>query len=242
MRYILSLLLLFISLNADTLHYVVKAPLFGTIGKVNIDYTVSNNHYNIVADMKTSGFAKTLSGNRTEHYDTQGSVKNNRYFAEHFLQDVHFKKKHVKLEYLFDYKNQKIRKIKKKWKSNKLLNQTDRYLSYFAHNDLFSAYHNIVQKLQHTADNSRFTIIAAGLERFKGRLEVIVPSKAQQQKEAKALRVKGVRIFHIVTHKNILGSTNGEIIFAVAPNGIAKAIRVLNTSYVSHIDAFLITN
>ena len=242
MRYILTLLILFITLKAETLRYVVKAPLFGTIGRVSINYSINDIQYKIVADMKTSGFAKTLSGNRTEHYNTNGKIKNNKYFAEHFLQDVHFKKKHIKLEYLFDYKEQKIRKIKKKWKGNKLLNQTDRYLSYFATDDLFSAYHNIVQKLQKKPDNSRFTIIAAGLERFKGKLEVFIPSKRQQVREAHALRVKNVRIFHIVTHKNILGSTNGEIIFAVAPNGIAKAVRVLNTSYVSHIDAFLITN
>ena len=242
MRTILSLVFLLVSIDAQTLHYIVKAPLFGTIGRVSINYSTSSSHYNITAGMKTSGFAKTLSGNRKEHYDTEGIVKNNRYYAKHFLQNVYYKNKHIRLEYLFDYKEHKIRKIKKKWKGNKLLHSTDHYLDYFASDDLFSAYHNIVQKLQNTPDNSRFTIIAAGLERFKGRLEVFIPSKMQQQREARALKVSNVRIFHIVTHKNILGSTNGEIIFAVAPNGIAKAVRVLNTSYVSHIDAFLITN
>jgi hypothetical protein len=34
-------------------------------------------------------------------------------------------------------------------------------------------------------------------------------------------------------------SKNGEIIFAVGDDGIAKAVRVLNTAYVSHIDAIL---
>ncbi len=240
MRYLAILFLLFFTLDAKTLHYIVKAPIFGRIGQVTINYTTTTTNYRIVADMQTSGFAKTLSGNRKEHYEANGNISNDRYFAKHFFQDVRYKKKHIKLEYLFDYKNRKIRKIKKKWKENQLLHQTDRYLKFFAHNDLFSAYHNIVQKLQHIPDGSRFTIMAAGLERFQGRLEVIVPPTKQQQREANSLRVKNVRIFHIITHKKILGSTNGEIIFAVAPNGITKAIRVLNTSYVSHVDAYLV--
>jgi len=240
MRILLFFTLFLFTLKAQTLNYIVKAPLFGTIGRVTINYNVDSQHYTIDADVKTSGFAKALSGNRIEHYHATGRVENNQYLAEHFLQDVHFKTKHIKLEYIFDYTARKIHKIRKKWKGDKLLNQTDRYLSYFASNDLFSAYHNIVQMLQTKANGSRFSILAAGLERFKGKLEITIPSHKQQQKEARALRVKNVHIFHIVTHKNILGSSNGEIIFAVAPNGITKAIRVLNTAYVSHIDAFLI--
>ena len=238
-------LLIFITLfltltQAHNLHYIVKAPLFGTIGKVDINYNATNSSYDITANMKTSGFAKTLSGNRVEEYHSQGFVKNNRYNAQHFSQNVHYKKKHIKLQYIFNYRHNSIQKIKYKWKNNKLLNSTNHPLNYFATNDLFSAYHNIVQSLSLHPQNSRFSLLSAGLESFNGHLEIFIPSKAQQQKEAKQLRVNDVKIFHIVTHKNILGSKNGEIIFAVDNNGIAKAIRVLNTSFVSHIDAYLI--
>ena len=34
-------------------------------------------------------------------------------------------------------------------------------------------------------------------------------------------------------------SKNGEIIFAVGDNGIAKAVRVLDIPYVSHLDGIL---
>ncbi len=240
MRYIIFFLLLFVSVKAETLHYKVKAPLFGTIGQVNINYRATQSNYMIDASMKTSGFAKTLSGNREEHYQVNGKVSGQNYLAQHFKQKAHFKKSDTILEYSFDYQKKKIRKIKKKWKNSKLINSTDRYLNYFATNDLFSAYHNIVKKLSKRADNTSFIIKAAGLEKFYGKLEVSIPSQQQQKKEARELGVKDVRIFHIITHKKILGSENGEIIFAVGTDGIAKAVRVLHTSYVSHIDAFLL--
>ena len=237
---LLAISLFPILLLAQSLHYEVKAPLFGTIGVVNINYSNAADNYAINASVKTKGFAKALSGNRVESYHANGTIQNGKYLAKHFLQDVHYKKKHIKLEYIFDYPTKKIRKIKKKWKNNHLLSTTDRYLSYFATDDLFSAYHNIVRKFHGGNNPGIYEIKAAGLEAFNGRLEIHIPSKKQQHKEAKILGVRGVWIFHIITHKNLLGSKNGEIIFAVGDDGIAKAVRVLNTSYVSHIDAFLV--
>lgn len=239
MRYLFLLLLTF-SLYAKQLHYRVKAPLFGTIGNVAINYTVTNNKYDITAHMQTSGFAKTLSGNRVEDYHIAGAVKRNRYFAHNFMQKVKFKQSIIHLQYLFDYKKKTIENKRVKWKNGKKINDTDIILPFFASNDLFSSYHNIVERYKGGNNPGHYTIKSAGLEKFNGILKIFIPSKAQQIQEARALGVKDVWVFHIITQKKILGSENGEIIFAVGSDGIAKAVRVLNTSYVSHIDAFLV--
>jgi hypothetical protein len=238
MKLIVTSLLMGSALFAQSLTYSVKAPLFGTIGKVNVNYSVGGGRYDITASMHTSGFAKKLSGNRKEHYHSYGRVVGNIYKAKHFKQEASYKDKRTLLEYIFNYPAKTITKIRKKWKANKVLEDKNRALNYFTYNDLFSVYHNIVVQLKGKVPGT-YSVQVAGLESNGGNLVIKVPSIKQQQKEARSLGVSNVWVFHIITHKKIMKSKNGEIIFAVGDDGIAKAVRVLNTAYVSHIDAIL---
>ena len=224
---------------AQNLTYIVKAPLFGEVGKVEINYYTGSKNYEIYAKMKTYGFAKKLSGNRKEKYSAKGFIKGNSYKAKHFIQDATYKNKVSHLEYIFDYKAKKIYKIRKKTKNGKVTTNYKKALNYFTYNDLFSSYHNIVAQLKNKA-SGYYQVRAAGVEKNNGYLKIIVPNSEQQKKEAKSLGVKDVWIFHIITGKKILGSKNGEIIFAVGKDGIAKAVRVLNIPFVSHLDAYLV--
>ena len=224
---------------AQNLTYKVKAPLFGTIGKVNIDYYSDAKHYNITASMQTFGFAKKLSGNRIEHYQANGYVKGGKYHAKHFIQDYTYKNKKGHLEYNFYYNIKKIQKVRKKWVGGKLTTNYKKYLNYFTYNDLFSIYHNIIHDLK-GKPSGWYQVQVAGLERHGGYLKILIPSKAQQIKEARSMGVKNVWVFHIITNKAIMKSKNGEIIFAVGDDGIAKAVRVLDIPFVSHIDGVLV--
>jgi len=238
MKLIIFSLLLGSTIFAQTLTYDVKAPLFGTIGKVEVNYNIDSNSYDITASMYTSGFAKRLSGNRIEHYHSYGKVANNIYKAKHFKQDTSFKDKKTLLEYIFDYPNKTISKIRKKWRGSQTLEDKQRALKFFTYNDLFSVYHNIVVQLKNKSSGT-YNVKVAGLESNAGNLVIKVPT-IKQQEEAKSLGVNNVWVFHIITHKKIMKSKNGEIIFAVGDDGIAKAVRVLKTAYVNHIDAILV--
>ncbi len=237
MKLLLTALLTTSAIVAQNLHYKIKAPLFGTIGEVNVNYN-SGSNYTIDASMRTFGFAKTLSGNRVEKYHANGKVVNNIYKAKYFMQKYSYKNKKGILEYSFDYKNKIITKHRKKWKDNKVVEDKTRALEFFTYNDLFSVYHNIVVKLKDKAPGV-YRVQTAGMEKTGGYLTIKIPTLDIQRKEAKSIGVKDVWIFHIITHRKIMKSKNGEIIFAVGNDGIAKGVRVLNTAYVSHIDAIL---
>ncbi len=237
MRLLLTTLLLGSTLMAESLHYKIKAPLFGTIGEVNVNYSVGSN-YSIDANMRTFGFAKKLSGNRVEKYHSEGIVVGNTYKAKYFKQDYSYKNKKGLLEYRFNYANKTITKHRKKWKDSKIVEDKSRILEFFTYNDLFSVYHNIVAKLK-DKPSGVYRVQVAGMEKTGGYLTIKIPPKSVQMQEAKSLGVKDVWVFHIITHRKIMKSENGEIIFAVGDDGIAKGVRVLNTAYVSHIDAIL---
>ncbi len=237
MKLMLSVAILGSIISADILHYKVKAPLFGTIGEVNVNYTIGSN-YSIDANMRTFGFAKKISGNRIEKYHSEGRVEGNIYKARYFRQNYSYKNKRGFLEYKFDYASQTITKYRKKWKDSKIVENKSRKLDFFTYNDLFSVYHNIVTQLRGKPSGS-YRVQVAGMEKSGGYLTIKIPPVKVQKKEARSLGVKGVWIFHIITHRKIMKSKNGEIIFAVGDDGVAKGVRVLNTAYVSHIDAIL---
>ncbi len=238
MKLLITILFLSATVFAQTLTYKVKAPLFGTVGEINVNYTSGVSSYNITANMHTFGFAKKMSGNRIEHYHANGNIKHNTYYAKQFVQDASYKNKKMHLEYIFNYSSKKITKIRKKWKDGKIITDSKRYLKYFTYNDLFSVYHNIVHDLKNKP-SGWYQVQVAGLEHTGGYLKIKVPTKAQQAKEAKSLGVKDVWIFHIITNKAIMKSKNGEVVFAVGNDGIAKAVRVLNIPFVSHLDGIL---
>jgi hypothetical protein len=238
MKKILLLSIATVTIYAQNLRYKITAPLFGEVGRLDISY-FSGSSYNINASMKTFGFAKKLSGNRVEHYSASGSVKGNKYYAKSFTQDAKYKNKKTHLEYNFDYKNKKILKTRYKWKNSKQTTNYTKPLKYFTYNDLFSSYHNIVAQLK-GKPAGQYRMLVAGMEKYGGYLLIKIPSKSVQAKEAKSMGAKGSWVFHIVTRKSILKSKNGEIVFAVGSDGIAKAVRVLDIPFVSHLDAKLV--
>lgn len=239
MRAIFTILISSSFIFANSLVYKVYAPLFGEVGKIEVNYNNTSKNYNISAFVQTYGFAKKLSGNRVEKYKANGFISNNIYKAKHFVQDVSYKDKKSHLEYIFDYKAKKIYKIRQKYKKNKEVTNYKKALKYFTYNDLFSVYHNIIATLK-DKPAGHYRVKVAGMERYGGYLSIKIPSKAVQKKEAKSMGLKSVWIFHIVTNKKILGSKNGEIIFGVGSNGIAKGVRVLDIPFVSHLDAKLV--
>ncbi len=238
MKLMVSILLTSSLLLAQSLTYKVKAPLFGNIGELNVNYSNSTTRYNITASMRTFGFAKKLSGNRKEYYKARGTIRRGKYYAKQFVQDAVYKNQKSHLEYNFNYRIKKIQKVRKKWKNGKVTTNYKKYLKYFTYNDLFSIYHNIIHDLK-GKPSGWYRVQVAGLEKHGGYLKVLVPTKQQQKREANSLGVKNVWIFHIITNKAIMKSKNGEIIFAVGEDGIAKAVRVLDIPFVSYIDGIL---
>ena len=238
MKLLILTLFLSASVFAQSLTYKVKAPLFGTVGEVNVNYYSGVRSYDITANMHTFGFAKKMSGNRIEKYHVNGRVKHNKYYAKHFVQDTTYKNKKSHLEYIFNYSSKKITKIRKRWKNGKITTDSQSKLSYFTYNDLFSIYHNIVHDIK-GKPAGWYQVQVAGLEKNGGYLKIKIPTLSQQKKESKSLGVEDVWIFHIITNKAIMKSKNGEIIFAVGSDGIAKAVRVLDIPFVSHLDGIL---
>ena len=181
MKLLITTLFLSASIYAQSLTYKVKAPLFGTVGQVNVNYNSGAGSYNIGANMHTFGFAKKMSGNRIEKYSVNGSVKHGKYYAKHFTQNTTYKNKKSHLEYLFNYGSKKITKIRRKWKNGQVTTDSQRKLSYFTYNDLFSIYHNIVHDIK-GKPAGWYQVQVAGLEHNGGYLKIKIPTLAQQKK------------------------------------------------------------
>jgi len=238
MKRLTLFILLTFALSAQSLTYKVKAPLSGAIGEIKVNYYSDSSSYNISASMRTFGLAKRLSGNRLENYSSKGKVKGGKYYAKHFIQDFSYKNKKGHLEYIFNYPAKKIYKARKRWQDGKKTLEYKKPLNYFTYNDLFAIYHNIIQDLK-GKPAGWYKVQVAGLERHGGYLKIKIPTASAQKREAEDMGIKNVWIFHIITNKAIMKSKNGEIVFAVGDNGIAKAVRVLDIPFVSHLDAVL---
>ncbi len=239
MKRFIVFLFFIVFLKAHSLHYILKAPLFGKEGDLYINYNINSNHYNVSMRLTTIGLAKKLSKNRIESYNANGFIVRNIYKAKHFVQDYSFSNKKGHTEYLFDYNNKRVYKIKKAWKNNKLQKSYKHPLKFFTYNDFVSIYHNIVATLSKKRAGT-YKVLVAGMENFGGTLLIEVLPKSQAQKVAKELGAnKNDFIFYLYTHKKILGSKSGKVIFAVNRDGIADVVRVVDIPFVSHIDAIL---
>ncbi len=226
-------------LNAQSLHYIIKAPLFGKEGDIFLNCFNDGRSYEIRATLSTIGLAKKLSKNRKEKYHAKGFVRNNIYKATTFVQEYSYSVKKGYTQYLFDYQKKKITKTRKRWKNNHLETDSSSTLSYFTYNDFFSIYHNIIATLRNKAAG-RYKVLVAGMEKYGGYLYIEIPPKNKAQQVAKELGAnKDDFIFYLYTRKKILGSKSGKVIFAINRDGIADVVRVVDIPFVSHLDAIL---
>ncbi len=210
-------------LEAQSLHYVARGTLVGTIIDAKVHYKANSKRYTIRVDMKATGLIKLMSGGQIEHHSSYGSVRHGEYYAKEYKIDKTYKDIHYIRRYLFDYKKKKITKISIKWKKEKKLYENKEVLKYFAHNDILTLYHNSV-KYKKKHPSGHFSVALAGAEKEGGKLILSFPAGKKLQEERNAIGEKSAAIIKVYMKRAFLSGGRGSLTFAIDKNGMAKKV------------------
>jgi hypothetical protein len=105
MKYIIAMLMLGTTLlaNSITLKYDLDVSLFGTVGYADIIYTEGDGHYRMEARARAVGSVASLTGNYTETYISEGTVRKGKFIPEVFVKIKRTDSEFNEERYLFDH-------------------------------------------------------------------------------------------------------------------------------------------
>ncbi|NKQ40030.1 MAG: hypothetical protein HF962_00450 [Sulfurovum sp.] len=222
-----------ISLYAD-LAYSASGTLVGKIIDIKVKHHKNARKYSIKVDMKATGIVKLMSGGQIEQHTSHGNVKNGEYYAKEYKIDKTYDGKRYIRRYLFDYKKKKIIKISIKWEKGKKLYENKETLSYFAHNDILTLYHNIL-RFKKKNKPGRYTIALAGAEKEGGKLTFTLPSAAKLKAKQDALGVKNLEIINLYMKRAFLSGNNGNLVFGIDKKGIMQKGMLTNVKMLGKV-------
>lgn len=221
------LLFMFVSLHAG-LEYSVNAPLLGKIATLKITNKYNKHRYTIKITLIATGVGKSMTGGLIEYHTSKGTVKRGVMFAKEYTIEKYYEDIKYLKKYSFNYSNKKIKKTFKKWKSGKIIREEGKELSYFSTNDMLTTYHNIM-KYKKKKKAGEYSISVAGAERIGGKLRFVIPDKNQKRKMLDKLDVNlEYEAMKLFLGRSYFKNGKGNLIFAIAKNGIAKKITLNN--------------
>ncbi|WP_428024675.1 DUF3108 domain-containing protein [Arcobacter sp.] len=235
------ILLLFLSvlLNAKTITatYKISYGIFGELGVAKTTLEVfEDKTYKIKVHAFATGFAKFLSSNKEEFYESYGIIKNNLLIPNKYITITNNDYKKRKKTYTFDYKknqitleiyekklitkyNEDFQKIKT-WEEN----SSKEFSNFFAQNDLLSLFFNITQVVPSFEKGNNYTFKAIGANKENGKLDIIIPKNEAYKELEKSLNTKNKK-FIVSVHQKIFSSSNGELFISLNQEGFCdKAV------------------
>lgn len=224
---ILGLLLYLLSIaQAETItaEYKVEFGVIGEIGIAKAKLVKDEKNYQIDVELKSTGIAKILSGNRQEHHISKGHIENGVMVSDMYqVSKSHGSKMSNKL-YRTNHQTKTITKEYKEWENTKLVADENKTLDFYAKDDLLTLYFNLDKKVVDKAKSHAYTFKAIGAEKQKGSVDVVIP-KANDLSEFKELLgdVKdGAWYARAIIHQNIFSSDKGELLLKINKNGITQ--------------------
>lgn len=213
-------------LNAEVIKadYRVEFGIIGKIGIANAILTRDKNSYVIDVELKSTGIAKVLSGNRKEHHISKGHIENGLMVSD--LYQV-IKSHGSKLEnkvYRINHTTKTVTKEYKRWKNGKLVKDTNETMDYYSKDDLLTLYFNLDKQIIDKKMPKSYTFRAVGAEKQKGSLEVVIPKKSElkEYREYVGNNRDGSWYARAVIHQHIFSSENGELMLRIGRNGITQ--------------------
>ncbi|WP_353661181.1 DUF3108 domain-containing protein [Hydrogenimonas sp. SS33] len=227
MRRLLPLLLLFtLFLHAETVRgkYVVEYGIFGKMGEATATLVVKDGRYRVEMKAWATGLAKVLSGGRVEIYTSEGRVENGRLVPERYTKDIrHSGKRRVK-NYVFNHAEKRVTYIQVRYKDGKKRDTDSGTLPYYAKNDIFSLYFNILKIIGDCGTPFDRTLHAVGAEKKTGRVRVETLT-GKEKKEAKELLGDAPCYLRVTVYQKLFGSKGGKLYLAMRKDNIVtKAV------------------
>lgn len=238
-KILIILLLLCVVLNAKTIMatYKISYGIFGELGIAKTTLELfEDKTYKIKVHAFATGFAKFLSSNKEEFYESYGVIKDNLLIPNKYITISNNDYKKRKKTYTFDYnKNQiTLEKYEKKMiikydenlqkKESWETNYSKEFSNYFTSNDLLSLFFNITQVVPSFEKGNNYTFKAIGANKENGKLDIIIPKKEAYKELEESLNTKNKK-FIVSINQKIFSSSNGELFISLNKDGFCdKAV------------------
>ena len=173
-RWLMMVMAVGISLFAETMtaEYVVEYGIFGKMGVSEATLERNATHYAIEMKARATGLAKVLSGGRVEVYKSEGRVVAGRFVPDLYAKDIRRSgKRRIKI-YHFDHPHRLVTFHEERYKNGKLESEKNETLPYYADNDIFSLYFNILQIIGDCGKPFDRDLHAVGAEKKTGKVRV----------------------------------------------------------------------
>lgn len=222
-RLVFALLLMALSLSAETMvaRYVVEYGIFGKMGVAEARLTKENGHYEIVMKAEATGLAKVLSGGRVETYRSTGTILEGRLVPESYSKDIRRSgKRRIKI-YRFDHLHRIVNFHEKNFKNGKLVKEKNESLPYYANNDIFSLYFNIMDIVGDCTKPFDRNLHAVGAEKKSGKVRVETVT-GRKRNEIKDLLGDAPCYLKVTVYQKLFGSKGGELYLALGHDNVVR--------------------
>ena len=224
---LISTFVLFITTaHSETIeaNYKVEFGIFGEIGVANATLTRDDTSYQIDVELKATGLAKKLSGNRKEQHISKGHIENGVMVSDLYQVIKSHGSKTTNKVYYIDHTNKSVLKHYKYWENGKLIDDDNTTLDYYSKNDLLTLYFNLDKMLKDKEKNASYILTAVGAEKQNGSVDVIIPKRSNldEFKDALGDKDKNGWYARAIIHQDIFSSDKGELLLKIGEDGITQ--------------------
>ena len=218
MRYLMLFIFIYVA-HAKILiaQYNVTYGVFGRVGTAVAKLETNATNYKIEVEVATAGLAKILSGNRKEHYVSEGFIRNGVFVPRFFEKIKESKKRRDDKKYVFDHIHKKVIVTTDKNKYGVFHVHGTHPLNYYAKDDLLTLYFNLKNYFKPSQRKYRF--YAVGGNETDGAVDVEIlrhPGKIKR-----LMKVDGTYL-RVILHHKIFASKKGELYIVLDNEGVTK--------------------
>jgi len=202
--------------------YAVDFGMFGQMGVCDAHLKSTDTAYTIDIGVKATGIAKVLSRNRQERHTSQGSLHNGMFRFKTYKVVKTYGEKYIEKRYRADSKHKKVTKYVLKKRGGQISAEKEQVLDFYTPNDLLTLYFNLPKLIEDMSKPGKYTFKAAGAERQKGLVEVIIPKREILSRYEKILGKGDYWYMTVIIHQKIFASNRGELMLAIGKDGIVE--------------------
>jgi len=235
--------LLFINIiNAKVIKvdYKVEFGIVGQIGVAHAKLTRDDNSYEIEIQLKSTGIAKVLSGDRKEEHISKGHIENGVMVSDLYQIIKTHGSKHSNRVYTIDHKNKKVVRTDKKWKRGKLYKERTKVMKNYSKDDLLTLYFNLDSYIKDKTISKDYRFNAVGAEIQDGFVDIHIPKSSEMSEYKELLGDNGAWYARAIVNQNIFSSDKGELFLSVGKDGITKKAVLKDLIFFGDIRAFRI--
>ena len=220
--------------------YKVEFGIVGQIGVAHAKLTRDDNSYEIDIQLKSTGIAKVLSGDRKEEHISKGHIENGVMVSDLYqIIKTHGSKSSNRV-YTIDHKNKKVVRTDKKWKRGKLYKERTKVMKSYSKDDLLTLYFNLDSYVKDKTISKDYRFNAVGAEIQDGFVDIHIPKSSEMSEYKELLGDNGAWYARAIVNQNIFSSDKGELFLSVGKDGITKKAVLKDLIFFGDIRAFRI--